>query len=59
MVIPTFSESSVTLIFRLANITSIFIAIAMIAAATLLDHFLISCLPHFGELFEKQQQRLQ
>jgi len=54
IVIPTLSESSVTLIFRLASITSMLIIIA-IYCLRLLNRFLILYLRHFVEVFEKQQ----
>jgi hypothetical protein len=58
IVIPTLSESSVTLIFRLASITSMFIIIAIYCLRQL-NRFLILYLRHFVEVFEKQQPQLQ
>ena len=58
IVIPTLSESSVTLIFRLASITSMLIMIA-ICCLRLLNRFLILNPRRFAEVFEKQQPQLQ
>src|SRR5258706_6871602 len=58
IVIPTLSDSSVTLIFLLASITSIFITIAIIPFRPL-NHSPFLGLAHFEKVFEKQRPRLQ
>src|SRR3954466_12624354 len=59
IVIPTLSESSVTLIFLLASITSILIIIAIVIHLRLLSRSLILYRWLLVKVFEEQPQRQQ